>query len=104
MPRGSTNERGTAGEPAANERPTVGERLPGGELLGLREAGQRYGISRNTLLAAAKRGGLTARKIGTQWVTTGGAIEHWRRHGKHVPGPVPKRGRVTRRRVSPSVD
>ena len=40
------------------------------EVLSLREAGERIGVSANTLLVQVRNGALEAQKIGKQWVVT----------------------------------
>jgi excisionase family DNA binding protein len=59
-------------------------------LLTMQQASERFGVSRNTLRAAANRGTLPARKLGAQWVLEDGEVAHWLAHGKHVPGRAPK--------------
>jgi len=45
------------------------------ELITLAEASQRYGLSAETLRVLARRGRLTARKAGRDWMTTPRAME-----------------------------
>lgn len=40
------------------------------EVLSLKEAGQRIGVSDNTLLIQIRNGALSAQRIGKQWVVT----------------------------------
>ncbi len=40
------------------------------EVLSLKEAGQRIGVSDNTLLIQIRNGALVAQRIGKQWVVT----------------------------------
>ncbi len=40
------------------------------EVLSLKEAGERIGVSANTLLVQVRNGALVAQKIGKQWVVT----------------------------------
>jgi len=71
------------------------------EVLSLREAGERIGVSANTLLVQVRNGALDAQKIGKQWVVTLEALQAYdaRRkgprgfarddhplHGKQGPG------------------
>jgi len=56
------------------------------EELSLAEAAQRYGYKRRTLSAAAKRGSLVARKIGSMWVVKAIDVVTWINFGNHDGG------------------
>ena len=48
-----------------------------GELISLQEAGEYAGLSKNSLLVYIRNQRLTAKKIGSQWVTTRAAIDEY---------------------------
>lgn len=77
------------------------------EVLSLKEAGERIGVSPNTLLVQVRNGALAAQKIGKQWVVTaddlaaydarrkeprGFAREDHPYHGKRGGGGRPRKG------------
>ncbi len=48
-----------------------------GDLISLQEAGKYAGLSKNSLLVYIRNQRLTAKKIGSQWVTTRAAIDEY---------------------------
>jgi hypothetical protein len=60
------------------------------EELPLAEAARIRGLSRFTLASAARTGRLSARPMGSQWVTTLAAVDAWLKGARHRPGPAPR--------------
>ncbi len=75
--------------------------IGGEEVIGLKEAAARIGVSHDTLIKQANRGVLRASRIGRQWVVTASALAEYERdhkgrhgfaagthpmHGKQGPG------------------
>lgn len=56
------------------------------EVLSLKEAGKRIGVSPHTLAQQADNGALTAQKIGKQWVVTVEALAAYDKRRKQARG------------------
>lgn len=59
------------------------------ELLTLKQAEARIGISAGTLVIQARKGVLKARKMGNTYVVTAGELKRYEREHKGKPGPRP---------------
>jgi excisionase family DNA binding protein len=63
------------------------------EELTMAQAAARFGVPKPTLNYAARQGTLKARKLGSQWVTTGADVGRWMASSAHVPTRAPKHPR-----------
>jgi len=61
------------------------------EVLTLKQAEERIGVSHKTLLLQAKKGVLKGRLMGKTWVVTATEVARYEREHKGKVGPRPKR-------------